>query len=360
MHAFLNPAVRRDDTFRGLFTDDEYQDVRAYFAARAALAATPLTALPSMAYELGLRAIDAKNETGRFGLNAFKVLGVRYAVHRLGSAAVRRGLVCATAGNHGRAVARVARDAGVPCTVFLPVARTTDPAEQRRREGRAAAMRGDGATVVEVEGSYEQAVRQAAAAATQTGATVVSDTSWEGYDEIPRWIMAGYTQMFEEAAAQWESPPHVVVVQAGVGGLLCAAASWFAARYGAARPFMVSAEPEQAACLLASAHAGRPVLLSSSLDTIMAGLRCAEPSGAAWPAIAGGVDAFVTVSDGRVRDTMALLCAAGGDERIEAGPSGACGLAALRGITADASLRSLRSIARLDGGARALVVITEG
>src|SRR5690606_6036596 len=130
----------------------------------------------------GMSAIDAKDETQRFGVNAFKIAGVQYAVHRLGEAAAARGLVCATAGNHGRAVARVARlqrgvggasSRGVPCTVFVPVLRTSDPVEIRTRSARVAAMRADGATVVDLDGTYEDAVAEATRFGERTGATVI-------------------------------------------------------------------------------------------------------------------------------------------------------------------------------------------
>jgi diaminopropionate ammonia-lyase len=221
-------------------------------------------------------------------------------------------------------------------------------------------MRADGATVVEVDGTYEDAVRAAAAFGEETGATIISDTSWDGYEQIPRWIMAGYTQILEEAASQWDHPPTLVIVQGGVGGLVCAAASWFAYRFGDKRPYFIAAEPENAACLMMSAEAGHPVTITGNLDTIMAGLRCAEPSPAAWPAIAAGVDAFVTVSDAAAIDAMRIMSAATEDERIDAGPSGACGLAALVAIARDPALAEVQSAAGLDREARALVIVTEG
>ena len=355
--AFLN---RRDDSFRGLFTADEYRDVHAYYAAHPELAPTPLRSLQSTAEKLGLAAVHAKDETHRFGVNAFKIVGVQYAVHRLGDEAAARGLVCATAGNHGRAVARVARHKHLPCTVFVPVVRTSDPIEVQTRAARVNAMREDGATVVDVNGTYEEAVAEAARFGEQRGATVISDTSWPGYEEIPRWIMAGYTQLFQEALSQWDAPPTLVVVQGGVGGLVCAATSWFAHEFGAERPYFIAAEPENAACLLASAEAGRPLTIDSSLDTIMAGLRCATPSPAAWPAIAQGVDAFVTVPDAAALSSIDDVKQAPPAERMNPGPSGVCGLAALIAIAQAPGMAELRSAARLDRSTRALIVITEG
>jgi diaminopropionate ammonia-lyase len=361
MRGLINPAVDRGDAFRGLFSDDDYRDVHAYFAAHPELSPTPLRRLHSVADALGLAAVDAKDETGRYGVNAFKIVGVRYAVHRLGDEVASRGLVCATAGNHGRAVARVARQKRVPCTVFIPGAATNEPIELTTRASRIRAMEDDGAKVVAVDDSYEEAVRRAAAFGAESGGTIVSDTSWDGYDEIPRWIMAGYTQVFEEAFSQWDSPPALVVVQGGVGGLVCAAASWFAWRFGADRPFFVAAEPDSAACLLASAAAGRAVTVEGPLNTFMAGLRCAEPSPAAWPTIAAGVDAFVSVPDAAVIEAMGMLANGPEGERIDAGPSGACGLAALAAIARAPELDAIRSASGLDPGkTRGMVIVTEG
>jgi diaminopropionate ammonia-lyase len=378
VRGFLNPHVRRDDSFRGLFSDEEYQDVRAYFALAAQgcatrphpeLAPTPLADLRAIAETVGIGAIRAKDETDRFGLNAFKITGARYAVDRLGAEA-GAGVVCATAGNHGRAVANAARVHRLDCTVFVPSLKTPNPLELATRNARIAGMREDGATVVEVSGGYEDALRHAASFATDTGATLVSDTSLPPgvperapaplTEQIPRWIMAGYTQVFEEALAQWDTPPTVVIVQGGVGGLVGAAASWFAWRFGRARPFFIAAEPDEAACLLASAEAGHPVTIDSTLETIMAGLRCAEPSAAAWPAVVAGVDAFVTVPDSSSIEAMDLLRSAPDGERLAAGPSGACGLAALVELARDRALENVRSAARLDRSSRALLVITEG
>jgi diaminopropionate ammonia-lyase len=368
MH-FLNPATRRDTTFRGLFAAEEYDEVRRFFESRPELRPTPLVSLPSLARVLGLEALDVKDETGRFGLNAFKILGVSYALQKLGdpheSAAtsrrrVFRHVVCATAGNHGRAVARAARDRQLRCTVFLPALRTRHPIEARTRHARISAMRSDGADVVELNASYEEAVAHAKAFAEAEEAVVVSDTSWEGDDTIPRWIMAGYTQLFAEASRQWIRRPDVVLVQGGVGGLVCAAASVFAWMEGTDRPFMIACEPEHAACLLASATEGRPVTIGADLDTIMAGLRCAEPSPAAWPAIAAGIDAFVTTTDAEVERTLDTLLRLPEPERIAAGPSGACGLAALATILHDPAYAPVRRAARMDRSTRVLAVVTEG
>ena len=220
MQAVLNPSVRRDPAFRGLFDAIEHERVGRFYAAHPELPPTPLRSLGSLAGRLGVGAVLIKDESARWGVEAFKIAGVRYAVEQLDVATLTRGLACATAGNHGRAVARAARDLGVPCTVFLPAARPdAHVTERATRTARVAAMRGDGATVVETSGSYEEAVALAAAHGDDTGATVVSDTAWPGYERIPRLIMSGYTRLFDEAALAWSAPPDVVLVQGGVAVL---------------------------------------------------------------------------------------------------------------------------------------------
>lgn len=363
MRGLINPHARRDPEYRGHARDADIRDAHGYYAVHHELARTPLHHLRAFAAADGLGDVLAKDETARHGVEAFKIIGVRYAVHRLGDELASRGLVCATAGNHGRAVARVAALKKLPCTVFVPAARrgVLPPAEQQTRDARMAAMRADGATVVEVAGGYEDAVRQAAGHGASTGATIVSDTSWPGYEEIPRWIMLGYTQVFEEAYEQWDRPPRLMVVQGGVGGLVAAAADWAAWRFGADRPRLVACEPDAAACLFESAAAGAPTPVTGDLDTIMAGLRCAEVSPVAWPSIRDGVDAFVTVSDASVLDAMHRLAHPSGDDpAIVAGPSGACGTAAVTALMTAPELALVRAELGLDAETEALVVITEG
>jgi diaminopropionate ammonia-lyase len=358
----INPTVRRDAAFRGAFDEDEYERVAAYFGGHNELTPTPLRTMPALARELGIAELLVKDETNRFGLEAFKIVGVRYALSRLDEAALARGLVCATAGNHGRAVARVAREASVHCTVFVPAPQpSASDIELRWRARRVSSMRDDGASVVDVDGSYEEALRLAAVHAESTGATVVSDAAWHGYEQIPRWIMAGYTRLFDEAKRQWRRQPDLVFVQGGVGGLVCAAASWFSRTFGAERPRLIAAEPSYAACLLESARAGHPIVLEGELPTMMAGLRCAEPSPAAWPAIRDGIDAFVSASDDAAREAIVRLrSGSGGDPAIVPGPSGACGLASLIRTASDPALTPLAAFLRMNGSTRALIVVTEG
>jgi diaminopropionate ammonia-lyase len=361
MNAWINPGTRRDTGFGGLFDRADYAQLAAFHAGRPELTPTPLVALPGLAAALQIGALYVKDESHRYGVEAFKIAGVRYAVHRLDLDAIRRGLVCATAGNHGRAVARVAAEEGVPCTVFVPApAAGATPLERSIRTARVSAMRADGAAIVEVPGSYEAAVAASARHAEQTGATLVSDTSWPGYEEIPRLIMCGYTRLFDEAAAQWKAAPDLVIVQGGVGGLVCAAASWFAWTFRARRPYVVACEPDSAACLLESSRAGAIVTVPAG-RTVMSGLRCAEPSPAAWPAIAQGVDAFLAIPDELALEAVERLRhPAGTDSSILAGPSGACGVGALIALARLPELAAVRELVGMNQSTRVLAVVTEG
>ena len=272
-------------------------------------------ALPALAESLGVGALWLKDETARFGLPAFKSLGVEFAVHRLAERGELAGvttLVCASAGNHGRAVARAARSAGLAATIFLDA--DVAPA-------RVAAIAAEGADVVRVGGSYDDAVRDAAAHAAATGGLVVSDTSWDGYDRIPRDIMLGYTRLMDEAAAAWagHGPPDVMLVQAGVGGLLAAVASWSAWTFGPERPRLVAVEPTLAACVQASARAGRPTTIDGPLTTVMAGLRCGEVSPLAFEAVAPLVDGYLAVDDDWTRHAMRRLARPEGDRPAACG-----------------------------------------
>jgi len=363
MRFLLNRSVRRDPAYRGSFSAADYAAVEAFYGSTPSLAPTPLRQLTSLASALGLGQLMVKDESARFGLTAFKSLGVRYAVDRLGREALQAGVVCATAGNHGRAVARAARDLGVPCTVFLPALVDRASAEEQAiRRARVDGLQADGAHVVAVSGSYEEAVARAAAHGSATGAVIVSDTAWPGYEAIPHDIMAGYTRLFTEASRQWPEAPDVVIVQGGVGGLVCAAANWLAFHGAGRRPFLIACEPDGWACLMESARIGGLAHLTtpSQPPTMMAGLRCLEASPAAWPAVRDGVDAFVAIPDAFAVKAMHELAGRGADPSIAAGPSGACGIAALMALVSQPLMRDVRDACRLGPSTRVLAIVTEG
>jgi diaminopropionate ammonia-lyase len=275
---------------------------------------TPFVDCQPLADSLGVRSLHVKDESHRFGLNAFKALGASYAMHRI----ARPGAIfsAATAGNHGRAVAWSARRLGCSATIFVPG--ITVPA-------RMEAIRREGADVRVINGSYEDAVRRCDAESREHGWQVISDVGYEGYMEIPKLVVQGYQTLFLEYEEQRVHAPDVVFIQAGVGGLLCAAAEHFRTR--ADGPQIVSVEPDSADCLLESISSplGEPRVSKGAQNSIMAGLNCSEVSLTAWPAIRRGVDLFAAIEDRWTIDAMSLLRDAG----IDSGESGAAGLAAL-------------------------------
>jgi diaminopropionate ammonia-lyase len=267
---------------------------------------TPLVEAPATAAALGVERVLVKDESSRLGLPSFKVLGASWAIHR--ALAERPGaqrLACATDGNHGRAVARMARLLGLEAIVFVP-----DEMVPARR----AAIAGEGARVEVVDGSYDEAVELAAAEADGT-TLVIQDTAWPGYETVPAWVIEGYATIGAEIAVE----PDLVAVQIGVGSFAAA----MVRRFAPAR--MVGVEPVAAACALASAEAGEPVDVPGPHASLMAGLNCGRVSPLAWPVIARGIEAFASVSDARAREAVALLARDG----VTAGESGAAGLAGL-------------------------------
>jgi diaminopropionate ammonia-lyase len=353
--------TRRSDQPRpfdhGLFDDSEYDEVATFYAAYAGYEQTPLRDLPGAAVALGIAGLLVKDESHRFGHASFKALGVGYAVARLLATADGRSpapvLASATDGNHGHALARVARQRGLRARIYV---------HQLTRQDRIDAISAEGAEVIVVPGTYDDAVRAAADEAREQGWQVVSDTSWEGYTQIPRWIMAGYTQMMREVSEQWKpaSQPDIVIVQAGVGAFACGITSWLA-RWAERRPFVIVCEPSRAACLLESAAAGQPTVVGGNLETIMDGLSCGEVSRAGWPAIAATVDAYVAIDDEWAVEAMRMLTASPyGDATMETGASGAAGLAALLALTRDPLLDDVRRASGLSATSRVLVFNTEG
>jgi diaminopropionate ammonia-lyase len=346
----LNPARRSDAP--AFFTDAQLAAVRGFYQDAER---TPLRTLPGLARSIGLSSVMVKDESARFGLPAFKIAGARYAIARLveSNRTAMTDLACATAGNHGRAVARVARERGLRAHVFVPAGTAAASID---------ALRNDGADVTVTDVAYDETVARMAWEADQRGWTIVSDVSWVGYDDIPRAIMAGYTWILEEAARQWgDRRPDLVVVQAGVGSLAGAAAGWLVSRYGADRPRLVIAEPKGSACVLESLRAGRRVVLESCAPTKMVGLRCAAVSAAAWPVIHAVADAAIAVSEDLAEHSRARLAAPGaGDPVIAAGASGACGVAALTRLALDPVLEPLRAALGVGSTSRVMAIVTEG
>lgn len=313
-------------------------DALAFHEALAGYAPTPVHELPATASSLGIAAVLVKDESSRLGLPAFKILGASWAVERaLRERPDTTTLVAASAGNHGRAVARVAAMRALRCRIFLP---------QRSLPARREAIAGEGADVVVVDGSYEDAVSAAETAGREPGALLVSDVGASG---PPEWVIDGYATLFHEAQAQADFD--LMLVPVGVGSLAAAAA-----RHGAAVGVkVVGVEPATAACLTASLLAGRPTAVPTP-GTIMAGLDCAEVSPAAWPSLRAGIHGTVAVGDDETRIAMETLAAAG----LSIGESGAAPFAALPRLATEPGCEPLRRSVGLGPGSRVLLIATEG
>jgi len=332
MRALVNPAA---DPAR---VPAPSTDARAFHEGMAGYRPTPVHDLPGVARELGLGAVRLKDESDRLGLPAFKVLGASWAVEQaLRERPDVRTLVAASAGNHGRAVAHVAALRDLEARIFLP---------DRSTPGRREAIAGEGAEVVVVDGTYEDAVNAAAEAAAQPHAIEIADIGDSG---PARWVIDGYNTLFAEAAAQVDHD--LILVPVGCGSLAAAAA-----RHGAATgAAVVGVEPVTAACLTASIAAGEPTAVATP-GTTMAGLDCAEISRSAWPTLRHGMQGMVTVSDAETHAAMRGLAAQG----LEIGDCGAATLAALEALATEGECRDLRRAVGLGSETRVLLVATEG
>lgn len=305
-------------------------------------AVTPLHDLPAVAAELGVARVALKDESSRLGLPAFKMLGASWAAYRvlaehygepaeptLEALRTRIGgrppvtLVTATDGNHGRAVARMASYVGLPAVVLIPDVVS---------EAAIQAIRDEGAEVRVLDVDYDATVQAAAQLCAESSGSLllVQDTSWPGYETVPQWIVDGYATLFEEAAAQLDGAPALLVVPAGVGSLAHAAVL-HCRRHPGWRA--VTVEPESAACIAASLAAGHAVTVPTS-TTSMAGLNCGTPSTLAFPDLLATLDGGVWVTDEEAAAASTELAAVG----IDAGPCGASSLAALRHLVGTGAL----------------------
>lgn len=333
-------------------------DVRDFHSSLPDYSPTPLAELPSLARELGVGRLFVKDESNRLGLPAFKALGASWAVHRVLAERATNGsgpgpvtLVTATDGNHGRAVARMARLLGQHAHVFVP---------QGVHPQAVAAIVAEQAKVTEVAGAYDETVRLAAEGATGPDAVLVQDTAWPGYEQIPGWIVEGYStlcaEIDEQLAAQGVSGgPDLVSVPVGVGSLAQAVVTHYRSRPSGQAPALLSVEPEAAACVLESLTRGEPVSVTTG-DTAMAGLNCGTPSSIAWPYLYGGLDAAVAIRDADSARAAADLAAL----HVSSGPCGAATLAGLRAALTGAGADERRT--RLGLGPSSVVVLlsTEG
>lgn len=348
---FLNPACKRDaeygDSRREILGQSALEIAKSEIQTWPGYAVTPLHDLKAIARQMAVASVHYKDEGSRFGLGSFKALGGAYAVARLLCQVVGQQLgrvvtasellgnpcrdlaseitvTCATDGNHGRSVAWGAQLFGCQCVIYIHATVS---------EARRQAIEHYGAKVVRTAGNYDDSVRQADADAKAMQRYVISDTSYEGYMDVPRDVMQGYQLMVEEAAQQAGEIPTHVFIQGGVGGLAAAVCGYFWERFGSARPRVIVVEPDRADCLMQSARNGKVTAVHGDLDTLMAGLACGEVSLLAWQILEAGADAFAVISDQAAIDTMQLLASpADSDPAIVAGESAVAGLAAAIGV----------------------------
>ncbi len=362
----------RGDDWRKVLQPADFALAHAEISRWPGYAPTPLRSLQALAGKLNLGSVLYKDESGRFGLGSFKVLGAAYAAGRQLQRELRRQLghpvvledirngqyarqvaaitlVTATDGNHGRSLAWGAQRCGAPCRIYI---------HREVSAGRASALRDHGAEVIRIDGNYDDSVRIAREDAEANGWFVVSDTSWDGYTEPPRDVMAGYGVMVSELNEVLKQPPSHVLLQCGVGGLSAAVAAAMQYRWGSQMPRVMVVEPETADCLYQSALLGRAQAVNVTRESMMAGLSCGAPSPLAWTVLRQLATDFITLPDTLVAPTMRLLAQPmAADPVIEAGESAIAGLAAVIALAGNARLRKA---CHLTAASRVLVFGTEG
>lgn len=341
---------------------------------------TPLHSLDLLARKFGVKKIWVKDESYRFGLNAFKALGGSYAIGKWLSEKIGMGMndvtfdilksqevknklgeitfITATDGNHGRGVAWAARQLGHRAVVYMPKGSAT---------ARLANIRAEGAEASISELNYDDTVRLATRRAEQNGWVLVQDTAWDGYEQIPAWIMQGYTTLISEAleqiAATGDNRPTHVFLQAGVGSFAGSMLGYLAGKFGKDRPVTVIVEPDKAACLYQSIIAGdgNPHAVTGSLNTIMAGLACGEPSTVSWAILKDYAEIFVACPDYVTAQGMRILAnPVGNDPRIISGESGAVGLGLVSLLVQNRKLTEMAKRINLNQDSKILIINTEG
>jgi len=370
-----NPNATREtypDALKSIMSVEKAAQSRAWLSQWSRLnhSATPLYSLPDLATELGVAQILLKDESKRSELGSFKALGAPIALlrlilrqfpdqrfeprellagqHRL---ALRNfTVISATDGNHGRALAAAAQSVGCRCVIVLHAHVSLE------REQAIAAY---GAEIVRISGNYDESVAEAAALAQNNGWWVVSDTSYEGYEDIPRDVMQGYGTLAAEILETLNGSAFThVFLQGGVGGLAAGIVSYFWELQGEQRPLFIVVEPEQADCLYQSAMAGKAAKATGSVDSVMAGLACGETSPLAWRFLQPAIDFFMTLRDDEAVSAMRRLAAGSRrDIPVEAGESAVAGLA---GLIRLAAAPGLATEVGIDARSRILLISTEG
>ena len=378
-----NPRARTIESSPAVaaaFPEGIFREVQNFHRQIPGYRPSPLRSLTNLASMLGVGGIWVKDESQRLDLNSFKVLGGSFAIYRfikarlglegkdlsfdeLVSESTRAKLgditfATATDGNHGRGVAWGASK--LNCKAVIYVHKDTSVA-------RIEAIESYGAEVHVIDGTYDDAVHKATVDAEANGWQIISDTSWEGYTDIPRWVMQGYTTMLSETQEQLAGtgiikPTHIFV-QAGVGSLAAATAGFYSSRFGADRPTTVVVEPTKAECLLESAKIGdgAPHNVGGDLNTIMAGLACGEPNPIAWDVLWDTIDAFAACPDYVAAKGMRVYATPlSGDPFIVSGESGAVTLGALMFLAEFPQFREQKESIGLGPDSQILLINSEG
>ena len=362
--------------YSGNYNITKAEEVRRFHRSFPMYTPTPLAVLPETAKMLGIGEIYVKDESHRFGLNAFKVLGGSYAMgnilaKRLGKPLSETGyavlttpetrktlgditFITATDGNHGRGVAWTANTLGQKSVVHMP----KGSAEERLNNIRACGAHAD-----IIDGNYDDAVRLSRKEAEENGWLVVQDTSWEGYEEIPAWIMEGYCTMGLEAYEQLPQKPTHIFLQAGVGSMAGAIAALFASIYQEDRSKIIIVEPNNADCFYRTAKAddGNLHTVTGDMQTIMAGLACGEPCHLAWEILKDCADHFIAFPDWAAAKGMRILGnPLGRDDRVISGESGASAFGCMAAILTQPELAEMKEELALNEHSRVLFFSTEG
>lgn len=360
--------------------DEETKKVRSFHKSFPQYKVTPLVKLDALAEEIGLGSIYLKDESYRFGLNAFKVLGASFAMARYLATKLGKDIseldfptlisdetmaklgditfVTATDGNHGRGVAWMARQLNQKSVVYMPA---------NSSETRLNNILSELADASITDVNYDECVRMADAYAKAHNGVVIQDTAWEGYEEIPMWIMQGYTTMAKEALEQIRAdgvdmPTHIFV-QAGVGSLAGAVQGTFATMFGDDGPKITVVESNLADCLYKSAVVGdgEPHFVDGEMETLMAGLACGEPNITGWEILKNFTTCFISSPDWVAANGMRILAAPlGDDKRLVSGESGAVTTGMLYEIMTNDKLKGLKQCLGLDENSKVLLFSTEG
>lgn len=357
-----------------LFSCAEAKKARAFHRQLAGYAPTPLYELDKLARLLGVGKILLKDESQRFGLNAFKMLGGAYAIARLLceqyqldlascsfetlKKAIKQPMTFATTtdGNHGRGVAWAAQQLGQNAIVYMPHGSARERVEH---------IRALGAECIVTEMNYDDTVRLTMKNAREKGWVIVQDTAWEGYTQIPTWIMQGYATLADEAVEQIEharlpAPSHVLL-QCGVGAMAAGVLGYLVDHYGAQQLHSILVEPDRADCLYRSGIKGEIVNVGGSMETIMAGLACGEPNPLGWPLLRSCARQFISCHDAVAALGMRVLGnPLDPDPRVISGESGAVGLGVLAALHFHPQHEQLRQRLQLSADSVVLVLNTEG